>query len=164
MRRSLILGALYVLLVVVVALSAPFGFTLSRRLTDELGGQVEREAFAVAASFEDQLERGQLDGLQALTERLAAQIGGRVLITDATGVLVADSLQPPGSRPPSYASRDLAPNVIAEVEFGPQLRPGFLPILRDQDERREEDRLQAHDHSEQTEGKRVKFPSPPLCS
>jgi signal transduction histidine kinase len=105
MRRRLILGSLYLLLVVVVGLSVPFGATLGQRLTQELGGRVEREAYAVGAAVEDRLETGLVGDLQPLAEAFARQIGGRVLITDATGVLLADSLQAPGPSPPSYASR-----------------------------------------------------------
>jgi hypothetical protein len=67
-------------------------------------------------------------------------------------------------RLPDVSSPDLPPNVIAEVEFGPQLRPGFLAILGDQDERGEKDRLEAHDHGEQTKRKGVEFQSPSQCS
>jgi signal transduction histidine kinase len=105
MRRRLIFGALYLLLVVVVGLAVPFGATLSRRLTGELGGRVEREAFAVGAAVEDRLEAGDLTGLQPLAEAFARQVGGRVLITDRAGALLADSLQPVGPMPPSYGSR-----------------------------------------------------------
>lgn len=105
MRRNLILGATYLLVVVIVGLSVPFAATLSRRLVGELGARVEREAFAVAAAVEDQFERRDTSALQALVESLSSQIGGRVLLTDTAGTLVADSLQPPGPTPPSYASR-----------------------------------------------------------
>jgi signal transduction histidine kinase len=105
MRRRLIFGAAYLLLIVVVGLAVPFGITLGRRLTAELGGRVEREAFAVGAAIEDQLETGKLGDLQPLAEAFARQVGGRVLITNAHGLLLADSLQPPGPTPPSYASR-----------------------------------------------------------
>jgi signal transduction histidine kinase len=112
MRRRLILGSLYLLLVVVVGLAVPFGGTLSQRLTQELGGRVEREAYAVGAAVEDRLETGLGGDLQPLAEAFARQIGGRVLITGATGVLLADSLQAPGPSPPSYASR---PEVAAAL-------------------------------------------------
>jgi signal transduction histidine kinase len=107
MRRRLILGASYLLLTVVVGLAVPFGVSLSGRLTGELGSRVEREAFAVAAAVEDQFESGTpvTSTLQPLVERLAAQIGGRVLLTDQAGILVADSLQPAGPTPPSYITR-----------------------------------------------------------
>lgn len=105
MRRRLIFGSLYLLLVVVVGLAVPFGATLGRRLTEELGGRVEREAFAVGAAVEDRLEVGDSSALQQLAQDFSRQIGGRVLITDANGILLADSLQAPGAIPPSYASR-----------------------------------------------------------
>jgi signal transduction histidine kinase len=105
MRRRLIFGSFYLLLVVVVGLSVPFGATLGQRLTEELGGRVEREAFAVGAAVEDRLETGSRGDLQLLAEAFARQIGGRVLITDVAGILLADSLESPGAVPPSYASR-----------------------------------------------------------
>jgi signal transduction histidine kinase len=104
-RRSLLLGAACLLLVVVVGLEIPFGITVARRLTAELGGRVEREAFAVAAAVEDRLEAGGPTGLRPIVERVSDRIGGRVLVVDEAGLLLADSLQPPGPVPPSYASR-----------------------------------------------------------
>ena len=105
MKRRLILGAAYLLIVVVVAIAVPFGVTLSQRLTDELGGRVEREGYAVAAAVEDRLERGQRDGLDSLARSVVQRIGGRVIITDGGGILLADSQGPVPSPPPSYASR-----------------------------------------------------------
>jgi signal transduction histidine kinase len=105
MRRRLIFGSFCLLLVVVVGLAVPFGATLGGRLTEELGGRMEREAFAVGAAVEDRLEFGSRSDLQSLAEAFARQIGGRVLVTDAAGVLLADSLQAPGPVPPSYAAR-----------------------------------------------------------
>jgi signal transduction histidine kinase len=105
MRRRLMLGAAYLILVVIVGLAVPFGATLKQRLVDELGGRVEREAYAVGAAAEDALEHGRRGGLQTFAVRVARRIGGRVLITDSDGVLIADSLQPPGTKPPSYSSR-----------------------------------------------------------
>jgi signal transduction histidine kinase len=104
-RRSLLLGAACLLFVVVVGLEVPFGIAVAGRLTAELGGRVEREAFAVAAAVEDTLEAGRSAEVQSLVERVSDRIGGRVLVVDQAGVLLADSLQPPGPQPPSYASR-----------------------------------------------------------
>jgi hypothetical protein len=100
MRRRLMLGATYLLVVVIAGLAVPFGATLRQRLVDELGGRVEREAFAVGAAVEDPLEHGRTGALQSFDNRVAERIGGRVLITDAKGVLLADSLQAPGRNHP----------------------------------------------------------------
>ncbi len=105
MRRRLVLGATYLLLVVVIGLVVPFGVSLGRRLTEELGGRVEREAFAVGAAIEDLLESAAHEELQPVVERMAQRIGGRVIVTDAEGTLLADSLRAPGTAPPSYAGR-----------------------------------------------------------
>src|SRR5262249_51826456 len=90
--------------------------SLKHRLVDQLGGRVEREAYAVGAAVEDPLERGQTAGFQPFARQVARKIGGRVLITDAHGVLLADSLQPPGPNPPSYASR---PEIAAALAGTP---------------------------------------------
>jgi signal transduction histidine kinase len=116
MRRRLILGAAYLLLVVIVGLAVPFGATLRHRLIDELGGRVEREAFAVGAAAEDSMERGRIGALQPLAAGVSRRIGGRVLITDAVGILLADSLQAPGPNPPSYATR---PEIAAALRGSP---------------------------------------------
>jgi signal transduction histidine kinase len=102
MRRRLILGAAYLLVVVIVGLAVPFGATLRSRLVDELGGRVEREAFAVGASIEDAVEAGHLSGIPATVNAVASRIGGRVLVTDARGIVIADSAGAAGT---SYASR-----------------------------------------------------------
>ena len=81
MRRRLILGAAYLLIVVVVGLAVPFGASLRQRLIDQLGGRVEREADAVGAAVEDPLEGGGPAALQPFAVRVASRIGGRVLIT-----------------------------------------------------------------------------------
>ncbi len=119
MRRRLMLGAAYLLIVVIVGLAVPFGTSLRQRLIDQLGGRVEREAETVGASVEDSLERGGSAALQPFAVRMASQIGGRLLITDATGVLLADSLQPPGPNPPSYASR---PEIAVALRGRPNWR------------------------------------------
>jgi signal transduction histidine kinase len=103
--RRLILGAAYLLVVVVAGLAVPFGVTLSARLTQELGGRVEREAFSVSSAIEDPIERGAVQPVQPLIVRFGEQIGGRILVTDGRGILLADSQQAPGTNPPSYASR-----------------------------------------------------------
>jgi signal transduction histidine kinase len=114
------LGAAYLLIVVIVGLAVPFGASLSQRLIDQLGGRVEREAEAVGTAVEDPLERGgSRPALQPFVQREAARIGGRVLITDPNGILLADSLQPPGPEPPSYAGR---PEIAAALHGIPNWR------------------------------------------
>jgi signal transduction histidine kinase len=103
--RRLMLGATYLLVAVIVSLAVPFGITLGRRLTAELGGRVEREAYAVAMSVEDHFEAGAIARLQPTVVRFAERIGGRIVITDTEGTLVADSLDPPGANPPNYGTR-----------------------------------------------------------
>jgi signal transduction histidine kinase len=89
--------------VVIVGLAVPFGATLRSRLVAELGGRVEREAYAIGASLEDPLEAGRTAAIPSVVSRIADHIGGRVLVTGPTGVVIADSNGP--ARPVSYANR-----------------------------------------------------------
>jgi signal transduction histidine kinase len=114
--RRLILGAAYLLVVVVVGLAVPFGATLGSRLTQELGGRVEQEAFSVASAVEDPIERGAVQNLQPLIVRFGRQIGGRILVTDRRGNLLADSQQAPGPAAPSYGGR---PEIAAALAGTP---------------------------------------------
>src|SRR5690242_15984007 len=116
MRRRLILGATSLIVVVIVGLAVPFALTLRTRLVDELGGRVEREAFAVGAAIEDSVERGARATLQPSIERVASRIGGRVLVTDGSGVVIADSGAPASSAGLSYASR---PEIAAALRGAP---------------------------------------------
>lgn len=125
------LGAACLLLVVISGLAIPFGITLGRQLTDQLGNRVEREANAVATAVEDALEAHPDVDLQSEAERYASQIGGRVLITDPHGVLLADSLEPPGSQAPSYRGRPeiasaLSGNAVWDVRHSTTLDQDLL--------------------------------------
>jgi len=91
LRRRLILGATYLLLIVVIGLAVPFGATLSRRLTSDLGGRVEREAFAVAAAVAHHLPAALGGPLLRAAEVAYAQSMSDVLVVTA-GLLVAGAV------------------------------------------------------------------------
>ncbi len=104
MTRRLLLGYLTLTLFVLLILEVPLGIAYAHRQIDELTFDVERDAVALASLAEDSLEGTQPVDLQPVAEAYQERTGGRVVIVDAEGNVVADS-DPlrPGDR--SFASR-----------------------------------------------------------
>lgn len=104
MTRRLLLGYLTLTVLVLLVLEVPLGISYARRQIDELTFDVERDAVALASLSEDVLEGTQDIDLQAVAEAYQERTGGRVVIVDDVGDVVADS-DPfrPGNR--SFASR-----------------------------------------------------------
>ncbi|HEX8066885.1 MAG TPA: ATP-binding protein [Thermoleophilaceae bacterium] len=102
LRGRLVAAFAYVLLLVLVALLVPLVLNLSRRVDAEVKAEAAGQAQLVAASAIGRLS--QRDELDRLVERAARGIGGRVVVVDAHGRLLADSA---GSSPAgtSYANR-----------------------------------------------------------
>jgi two-component system, OmpR family, sensor kinase len=92
----------YVLVLMLVALEVPLALNLSKRVDAEVKAEAAGQAQLVAASAAGRLdERAQV----AQVVRTAANaVGGRVIVVDAAGRLVADSAGP-GLSTASYASR-----------------------------------------------------------
>jgi signal transduction histidine kinase len=92
----------YVLVLMLVALEVPLALNLSKRVDAEVKAEAAGQAQIVAASA-----AGRLDQPRALAPLLRTAknaVGGRVIIVDARGRLVADS-EGPGLSAASYASR-----------------------------------------------------------
>lgn len=104
MTRRLLVGYLTLTVVVLLILEVPLGISYASRQLDELTFDVERDAVALASLSEDVLEGTQDIDLQPVTEAYQERTGGRVVIVDDQGDVVADS-DPlrPGDR--SFASR-----------------------------------------------------------
>jgi two-component system, OmpR family, sensor kinase len=98
------LGAFaYVLVLMLVALEVPLALNLSKRVNAEVKAESANQAQLVAASAAGQLsDRAQL---RRLVRTAASSVGGRVILVDARGRLLADSAgsglgaAPYGSRP-----------------------------------------------------------------
>jgi two-component system, OmpR family, sensor kinase len=92
----------YVLVLMLVALEVPLALNLSKRVDAEVKAEAAGQAQLVAASAAGRLaQRAQV----AQVVRTAANaVGGRVIVVDARGRLVADSAGP-GLSSASYASR-----------------------------------------------------------
>jgi signal transduction histidine kinase len=83
---------------VLVVLEVPLGFSFARSERRELENDVRHDAFTLAIRAEESLEQTPADAsrLQDLADRYSDEIGGRVVIVDAAGELVADSEPPAG--------------------------------------------------------------------
>ena len=92
----------YVLVLMLVALEVPLALNLSRRVDAEVKAEAAGQAQLVATSAVGRLERGA--ELDALARTAAETVGGRVIIVDARGRLLADSAGS-GLSAASYASR-----------------------------------------------------------
>lgn len=102
LRRRLLLSFAYVLVLVIVALEVPLALNLSRRIDAEVKSEAQGQAQLLAASLAGRL--GDREELVPVVRRAARDLGGRVIVTDSRGRLLADSAGS-GLRSASYASR-----------------------------------------------------------
>ena len=102
LRNRLLLSFAYVLVLVIVALEVPLALNLSRRIDAEVKSEAQGQAQLLAASLAGRL--GDREDLAPLVTRAARDLGGRVIVTDVRGRLLADSAGS-GLRSASYASR-----------------------------------------------------------
>jgi signal transduction histidine kinase len=104
LRARLLLAFAYVLVLVIVALEVPLALNLSRRVDAEIESEAQNQAQLLAAGAQSRLDdRAQL---QALVESSERDLGGRVIVVDDDGTLLADSAAPGAADTrESYASR-----------------------------------------------------------
>jgi signal transduction histidine kinase len=92
----------YVLVLMLVALEVPLALNLSKRVDAEVKAEAANQAQLVAASAAGRLDRRR--DLVALARTAAGSVGGRVIVVDAQGRLLADSAGS-GLSSASYATR-----------------------------------------------------------
>jgi signal transduction histidine kinase len=102
LRARLIAAFAYVLVLVIVALAVPLSLNLSKRVDAEVRAEAAGQAQLVAASAGGRLDDP--DELDRLAARSSESLGGRVVIVDARGRLIADSAGE-GLESESYATR-----------------------------------------------------------
>jgi signal transduction histidine kinase len=103
LRARLLLAFAYVLVLVIVALEVPLGLNLSRRVDAEIRREAQGQAQLLAAGASGRLDdRAQL---RPLVESSARDLGGRVIVVDENGTLLADSARGGAAGDESYASR-----------------------------------------------------------
>lgn len=92
-RTRFVISFAYVLLVIIVALTVPLGIVLRDRARAELEGLALTNAQTIAALLDrDRLEEGRpRDRLERDIERFADDVGGRVVVLDPAGIVLADS-------------------------------------------------------------------------
>lgn len=108
MARRLLLAYVSLILVVLVILEVPLGLTYRGRQLDDLRAAVQGDAVVLASYAEDSLESGTAasDRLRRLTTDFTERTGGRVIVVDATGSEVLDTVPlAAGSPPRDFSSR-----------------------------------------------------------
>ena len=91
LRTRLLAAFAYVLLLVIVALEVPLIVNVSRRVDAEVKAAAAAQAQLVAASAAAELEDGDTDKLGDIAREARRDLGGRVIVVDRNGMLVADS-------------------------------------------------------------------------
>lgn len=91
LRTGILLALAYVLVLSVVALLIPLGISLRDRVDAEIRLEARTEAETVAARAATILSPPRTARLSELARRASVKVGGRVLIVDRRGRVVADS-------------------------------------------------------------------------
>jgi signal transduction histidine kinase len=102
LRLRLLLAFAYVLVLVLIALELPLVLSLSNRVDAEVRSQAATQAQVVAAAASGRIESPA--ELQAVAVQAGRDLGARVIVTDRSGRLLADSAGT-GLRSSSYAGR-----------------------------------------------------------
>jgi signal transduction histidine kinase len=109
--RRLLVSYLSLVAFAVIVLAVPLGVVFARSEHRQLVDGVTRDAFVLALLVEETLEGQQAGDLPRLAADYQRRTGGRVVVVDARGVMVADS-EPsaPGAR--NFGSR---PEIVAAL-------------------------------------------------
>jgi signal transduction histidine kinase len=102
LRVRLVAAFAYVLVLVLVALEVPLALSLARRVDAEVKAEAAGQAQVVAASVAG--KSGDREALDTIVSRAGRALGGRVIVVNARGRLVADSAGT-GLRGSSYGNR-----------------------------------------------------------
>lgn len=116
LRGGILLALAYVLVLSVVALLVPLGVSLRDRVDAEIRLEARTQAETVAARAAGLVSPPRTGRLDSLARRSSVAVGGRVLIVDSSGRVVADSagFAEPGSR---YGTR---PEIAAALRGDPE--------------------------------------------
>jgi signal transduction histidine kinase len=89
LRARLLLAFAYVLVLVIVALEVPLALNLSKRVDAEIRREAQGQAQLLAAGASGRLD--ETAQVRPLVESSARDLGGRVIVVDEDGKLLADS-------------------------------------------------------------------------
>jgi two-component system, OmpR family, sensor kinase len=116
LRARLIAAFAYVLILVIVALAVPLSLNLSKRVDAEIRAEAAGQAQLIAASAGGRMDDP--DELDRLANRATERVGGRVVIVDSRGRLLADSAGE-GLEQEDYATRpEIAAALAGRTEQG----------------------------------------------
>ncbi|MFG3014016.1 ATP-binding protein [Streptomyces cinerochromogenes] len=91
MTRRLLLSYVALALLVLAGLEIPLGYVYARGETAHASQNIERDAAMLAEITEENIEKGQLGELPDVIGDYAERTGGRVIVTDKRGIVLADS-------------------------------------------------------------------------
>jgi signal transduction histidine kinase len=91
MTRRLLISYLSLVLLALAGLEIPFGLVYAAGEWARLAASAERDAGMLAELAEEEIENGNATALPALARQYAAQTGGRVVVVDRQGIVLADS-------------------------------------------------------------------------
>lgn len=112
MRRRLLAGMISLAVFVLVTLEVPLGFAYARQQRDRISAGVQHDALALVLRSHEAVIAGDRAELRRVADSFEARTGGRAVMVDAEGVLLADS-QPRGEGERDFASR---PEIAAALE------------------------------------------------
>ncbi|MER7795205.1 HAMP domain-containing sensor histidine kinase [Streptomyces sp. NPDC097640] len=130
MTRRLLLSYLGLALLVLAGLEIPLGVIYARAEVSRASQIVERDASMLAEVTEENIEKGNLDALPDVIGDYATRTGGRVVVTDRTGIVLADSQTRAGTGTDLSGEPDIAralrnePTVVAGDDVLSATMPG----------------------------------------
>jgi signal transduction histidine kinase len=105
LRARIVLALLYLLALAVVALAVPLALNVERRARSDFEARLGDQAQVIAASLSDAVTREDArEALAPIVSDYGRELGGRVIVTDGSGTLLADSTRTPAPAE-QYASR-----------------------------------------------------------
>jgi signal transduction histidine kinase len=103
LRARLVLAFTYVLVLVIVALEVPLALNLSKRVDAEIKSEAHSQTELLAAGAAGKLNDERQ--LKRLVDSSAQTLGGRVMVVDNRGIVLADS-EGPATEGDDYSSRE----------------------------------------------------------
>jgi two-component system, OmpR family, sensor kinase len=143
-RTRLVVSFVYILLVVIVALTIPLGIVLRDRARSELEALVLTNAQTIAVLLDDNRvgsSRPERRALTASVRRYADDVGGRVVVMGVDGTVIADSQGEDlgedfatSGRPEVDAALDSRPSVETRVSLdeGGEIVVAAAPVIDEQ--------------------------------
>jgi signal transduction histidine kinase len=105
LRARIVLALLYLLALAVVALAVPLALNVERRARSDFEARLGGQAQVIAASLSSALTAANArETLAPVVREYGRELGGRVIVTDRRGTLLADSTRTPAPAE-EYASR-----------------------------------------------------------